>query len=156
MAAMILILAGAVVWLDVVGMRNLHRRSLREARAAYEGPPAARIEDRITQTADAITALLDLRACWFEPFPFDVLLPRIEQGRIVLPMPEPGLAPCSDAGVELPVRVNGLTVGRFVLLPSAPTVGVVFSPTERNRAIAIAGQLGAPVAAALITGTALT
>jgi hypothetical protein len=137
-------------------MRNLARRSLREAQTAYEAPPGARIEDRVAQTADEITALLDLRACWFEPFPFDVLLPRIEQGRIVLPTPEPGVAPCSDAGVELPVRSNGLTVGRFVLLPSAPTVGVVFSPTERDRAIAMAGQLGGPVAAALISGTALS
>jgi hypothetical protein len=156
MAAMILILAGGFAWLDVKAMRNLARRSLREAQSAYQAPPGSRIEDRIAQTAIEITALLDLRACWFEPFPFDVLLPRIEQGRIVLPMPEPGVAPCSDAGVELPVRVKGLTVGRFVLLPSVPTVGVVFSPTERDRAIAMAGQLGAPVATALISGTALT
>ena len=36
----------------------------------------------------------------------DAQLPRIEQGRIVLPVPEPGVAPWSDVGVELPVLAN--------------------------------------------------
>jgi hypothetical protein len=153
MAALILVLAGVAVWLELRGLRALHRSSWR---AAVIDPPAPNlpIDELVSYTATEIAVLLDLRACWFELFPFDTQLPRIERGRIVLPVPEPGVAPWSDGGVELPVVANGLNVGRFVLEPAAATVGVVFSPSARDRAIAMAGQLGAPVAAALISGDA--
>ncbi len=63
--------------------------------------------------------MLELCACRFEPFPFEVQLPRIEPGRIVIPVEEPGIAAWSgQAGVELPVHLSGLTVGRFVLVPA--------------------------------------
>jgi hypothetical protein len=151
MAAMIVILAGAALWLEVLVMRAMHRTSTRSAGSENHTPRDAPVEDLVARAAVEITALLDLQACWFEPFPFDTLLPRIEDGRIVLPVPEPGVAPWSDAGgVELPVRSNGLSVGRFVLQPGAATVGVRFPPTARDRAIAIAGQLGPAVAVALV------
>lgn len=103
----------------------------------------------LARTADRLTALLDLRGCTYEPFPFDVQLPRIEPGRIVLPEQEPGLEQWSlDAGIELPVRFHGLTLGRYVLLPRTRTVGVALSPSARSDAIALAAKLGAPIAAA--------
>ena len=68
----------------------------------------------------------------------------------MLPTPEPGVAPCSDLGVELPVRANGLTVGRFVLQPNTHTVGVVFAPTARDRVIAMAERVGPPYVASMI------
>jgi hypothetical protein len=153
MAAMILVLGGVVLWLDVRGLRALHRSS---RHAAVLDPPAPNlsIDELLRHTATEIAVLLDLRACWFEPFPFDTQLPRIEAGRIVLPVAEPGVAPWSSVGVELPVVANGLNVGRFVLEPAAATVGVIFSPSARDRALAMAGRLGAPVAAALISGDA--
>src|SRR4029077_2664586 len=65
-----------------------------------------------------LIAMFGLRTCWFESFPFDVQLPRIEPGRIVLPADEPGVPSWSfDIGVELPVRCSGLTLGRYVLVP---------------------------------------
>ena len=149
MAAIILIFAGVVVWLEVAAAKHIGRASLREAQAAYVAAPGATTEDQLAHTAGQIAVLLDLRACWFEPFPFDELLPRIEHGRITLPMPEPGVAPCSNFGVELPVRMNGLTLGRFVLVPPKPSVGVVFSPTARDQALALAERLGPPLAVAL-------
>lgn len=148
---MILILAGVVLWLDVRGLRALHRSSRRVA-VLEPPPPNLPIDELLTHTATEIAVLLDLRACWFELFPFDKQLPRIEKGRIVLPVPEPGIAPWSDGGVELPVVANGLNVGRFVLEPAAATVGVVFPPSARDRVIAMADRLGAPVAVALISG----
>ena len=154
MAAMILFLAGAALWLEVSALRNLHRASLRRVQIARPARPEPPIEVLINHTAGEIAALLDLHACWFEPFPFDVLLPRIEHRRIVLPVPEPGLASRSDAGVELPVRWNGLTLGRFVLQPSEPTVGVGFWPSARDRALAMATEVGAPLAAAMTRGDA--
>src|SRR5438445_13609558 len=61
-----------------------------------------------------LIAMFGLRACWFESFPFDVQLPRIEPGRIVLGADEPGTSSWSlDLGVELPVRHCGLTIGRY-------------------------------------------
>jgi hypothetical protein len=152
MAAMIVIFAGAILWLEFLMLRHVHRASLREAQAATEAARTTRVEDLLARMASEIAVLLDLRACWFEPFPFDTLLPRIEEGRIVLPVEEPGMAPWSDAGVELPVRRNGLTIGRFVLQPGTPSVGVAFSPTARDRALAIADRLAEPVAAALVRG----
>jgi len=155
MAALILILAFAVLRIEFNAMRRLLRSSLAEVQSVHVTPAASSLEDLLTRTAADLAVLLDLRACWFEPFPFDALLPRVEHGRIVLPTPEPGIAPCSFAGVELPVRAEELTLGRFVLVPSAPSVGVIFSPTSRDRAIALVTDLGAPVAAALARGDAL-
>jgi hypothetical protein len=152
MAAVILVLGGVVVWLEVALMRRMGRASLREAQASTEAPPGSTIDDVVARTAAEIAMLLDLRACWYEPFPFDGLLPRIEQGRIVLPTSEPGVAPCSTAGVELPVRVNGLTLGRFVLIPPKPSVGVAFLPSARDRAVGLAEQTGPLLAAALLGG----
>ena len=150
MAALILILAGAMAGLEVVAIRRIHQRSLRDACIVEPIFTSSSIEDLLAETAGELTALLDLRACWFEPFPFDALLPRIEPGRIVLPTPEPGVAPCSDVGVELPVRLDGLNLGRFVLQPYAPTLGVDFAPSARDRALVIAGRISAPLATALI------
>jgi hypothetical protein len=98
-----------------------------------------------------LIAMLGLRACWFEPFPFDVQLPRIERGRIVLPADEPGISSWSlELGVELPLRHRALTVGRFVLVPLSPTTGVDFSPASRAGAIEMVAPVGSLIAAAMV------
>lgn len=108
-------------------------------------------EAMLYATATQLVATLGLRACRFEPFPFDEQLPRIELGRIVVPAAEPGVEPWSGAaGVELPVRHRGLTLGRFVLVPVSPTTGVAFSPSARGVAISIVSALGAAAAAAML------
>jgi hypothetical protein len=155
MAALILILAFAVLRLEFRAMRYLLQTSLDEVQSAQVVPATSSLEDLLTRTVADLAILLDLQACRFELFPFDELLPRIEHGRIVLPTSEPGVAPCSFSGVELPVRANELTLGRFVLIPSAPSVGVIFSPTSREQAIARAAGLAGPLAAALARGDAL-
>ena len=104
----------------------------------------------IDVVAGLLTEHMALADCWFEPFPFDTQLPRIEPGRVVLPAPEPGLEPWTlDAGVELPVLYRGLTVGRFVLWPKARTTGVAFDIDTRAAAIALAASVGPAVAADL-------
>ena len=98
-----------------------------------------------------LIAMFGLRACWFESFPFDVQLPRIEPGRIVLPVDEPGTSSWSlDLGVELPVRHSGLTIGRYVLVPAAATTGVDFSPASRAEALSMVAPVGSVIAAAMI------
>jgi hypothetical protein len=151
MAVVFVVLAGAVLWLDFVGMRRLHRAGLRSAGYLEPAPRPSGLEQQFARTFRELAALFDLRACWFEPFPFDTALPRIEPGRLTVAADEPGV-PTSHAGIELPVRRNGLTLGRIVLLPTAQSVGVVFTPTARDRAIAMAEELAAPVAAALTSG----
>ncbi len=116
----------------------------------WEAPPTAAM---LHAAATHLVSLFDLRACRFEPFPFDEQLPRIERGRIVLPAAEPGVAPWSGAdGVELPVRHAGLTLGRFVLVPATPTTGVGFSAAVRADAIEFAAELSLPIAEALVSG----
>jgi hypothetical protein len=104
----------------------------------------------IGQFAAELTARFDLRACWFEPFPFDTLLPRIEPGRIVVPAAEPGVRSFTDwhagDGVELPVRYEALTLGRYVLVPRTSTCGVALAPTSRDDAITRARLVGEKLA----------
>ncbi|HYL50885.1 MAG TPA: hypothetical protein VEZ15_02860 [Acidimicrobiia bacterium] len=108
----------------------------------------------LEDTEARLVRMFALRACWFEPFPFDAQLPRIEPGRIVLPGAEPGVEPWScDKGGELPVRSNGLPVGRFVLVPATPTTGVVFSHVVRAEAIAMVDVVGQGIGAALLAET---
>jgi len=111
--------------------------------------PTDSANDLLTRLGAEIAAHLDLRACWFEPFPFDASLPRIEQDRVVLPAGEPGVRPFADwqpgDGIELPVRVGALTLGRFVLVPHTPTCGVGLSAGTR----AVAGGIAERAAAAL-------
>jgi len=98
-----------------------------------------------------LVATFGLRDCRYESFPFDVQLPRIEPGRIVLPAGEPGVPSWSlDMGVELPVRHRGLTLGRYVLLPASPTTGVELSPASRAEATSMVVPLGTLIAAAMI------
>jgi len=88
--------------------------------------------------------------CWYEPFPFDRQLPRIEPGRIVLPGAEPGIDSWNiGTGIELPVRWGNLPLGRFVLVPASPTTVVGLSPTDRTHATAIATEVAPTIAAAL-------
>lgn len=112
-------------------------------------PPAG---DAVAQPiVPLLIAMFELRACWFESFPFDGQLPRIESGRIVLPADEPGVAPWSgEAGIELPVRHRGLTLGRFVLVPAAPTTGVGFSAAARDEAMTMAACVGVGIATVMI------
>jgi hypothetical protein len=108
------------------------------------------LEDLVDDTVHALTQALRLRACWFEPFPFDRQLARIEPGRILLPGDEPGIEPWTcDAGVELPVRGRGLTLGRFVLVPYERTTGVGFAPLARAEALVLAGAVGERLATEL-------
>ena len=115
--------------------------------AHWEPPSGGPIAE---STVPRLIALFGLRACWYESFPFDVQLPRIERGRILLPPDEPGVASWSgEVGVELPVRHGGLTLGRYVLVPSSPTSGVAFPATTRAEAIEMAAAVGTRIAAAV-------
>lgn len=113
--------------------------------------PAA--DPAVAAVAAELVDLFGLRACWFEPFPFDAQLPRIEPGRIVLAPPEPGIAPWAiGAGVELPVRFGDLHLGRFVLALGRPTCGVALSPEGRARALELASEVAPVVARAIAEG----
>src|SRR5436190_23227802 len=114
MAVVFVVLAGAVLWLDFAGMRRLHRAALGSVGYFAPAPRPSGLEQQFARTFRELAALFDLRACWFEPFPFDTALPRIEPGRLTVAADEPGV-PASHAGIELPVRLNALTLGRIVL-----------------------------------------
>jgi hypothetical protein len=106
-------------------------------------------------TSDAVAAdlveLLDLDGCRYEPFPFDVQLPRIESGSILIAAAEPGVAPWrAGTGIELPVRFDGLTLGRFVLVPKRETCGVAFPAQLRATAIAIVTRAAPGIAESLL------
>jgi hypothetical protein len=104
----------------------------------------------------ALSARLDLAQCWFEQWPFDALLPRIERGRIVLPADVVGARSCAawkaEDGIELPVRVHELQLGRFVLVARAPTTGVALPISSRDRALDIAERCAIALAARLTEG----
>lgn len=124
--------------------------SMRRSNPSSSSPPVG-VPTRTASTVEQLTDLLSLRRCWYEPFPFDHQLPRIEPDRIVLPACEPGVAPWRlGEGVELPVRFGNLTLGRFVLLSRTDTCGVAFPGPDRAFAIELATELGEAIAAVLI------
>jgi hypothetical protein len=90
-------------------------------------------------TAEHLIELLGLADGWFEPWPYDRQLPTIARGRVMLPADEPGTIGysewCTADGVGLPVIRGGPEIGRFVLLPRIPTVGIAWSPEQRGAAI---------------------
>jgi hypothetical protein len=104
----------------------------------------------------ALGARLDLAQCWFEQWPFDALLPRLERGRIVLPADVVGArsyaAWRAEDGIEVPVRIQELQVGRFVLVARAATAGVALPATSRDRALDIAEGCASALAARLTEG----
>ena len=104
----------------------------------------------------ALSTRLDLAQCWFEQWPFDALLPRIERGRIVLPADVVGARSCgawmAEDGIELPVRIQALQVGRFVLVARAATTGVALPISSRDRALDIAERCASALAARLTEG----
>jgi len=116
----------------------------------YPTDRAAEPRDLVRQFAAELTARFELRACWFEPFPFDRLLPRIEPGRIVVPAAEPGAQSFTEwlptHGVELPVRYGALTLGRYVLVPRVCTCGVALAAASRKHAFAGARLVGEELA----------
>jgi hypothetical protein len=91
---------------------------------------------------DAIESLPGVVACAYEPFPFDVMLPRVAPGRIVLPAAEPGIRSyahwSAEDGVEVPVYAEGLLFGRFVVRGERATCGVGFPPGSRARMLQLA------------------
>ena len=112
-------------------------------------------DDVVDATSSRLVSMLGIQTCWFEAFPFDAQMPRIEDGRIELPAPEPGVASWSfGGGIELPVRLAGLTLGRFVLVPLVPTTGVALSPSDRSEARALAERVAPAIAAAMLNETA--
>jgi hypothetical protein len=114
--------------------------------------PLSIAQEAVRALAGRLVAMFGLKDCRYESFPFDAQLPRIEPGRILLPSAEPGLAPWEPGyGVELPVRTDGLTLGRFVLVPSGgSTCGAALSPRCRATAISLAERLAPVIAAAIL------
>jgi hypothetical protein len=121
-------------------MRAVMRRKAHDEQPFRANP--VDIESAATDLQDR----LGLRACWFEPWPYDRELPTIESGRIVLPADEPGVTPYSawsaDNGVALPVRSVPFEIGRFVLVPRTPTVGLAWASTDRDCALELANGCG--------------
>lgn len=103
------------------------------------------MHDRSVPTIDRLNELLALADCWFEPWPYDRQLPTIARGRVILPADEPGTIGYSSwstaDGVGLPVLRGGLEIGRFVLVPRIPTVGLDWSPELRERALELAARI---------------
>ena len=151
MALVVVLIACVLVWFDIAAIRHL-QRSQQSARGVEPDSRASNLDHLFAQTFGVLTALFDLRACWFEAFPFDTVLPRIEPERIMVPAGVPGNPPVCYTSIELPVRLDGLTLGRIVLLPTALSLHEISSPSARETAIALAAELAAPVAAALRSG----
>jgi len=113
--------------------------------------PAVPSPPTVASVAARLCAVLSLRDCRYEAFPFERQLPRIERGHIVLPATEPGVEPwCVGAGIELPVRYGNLVLGRFVLVPASDTTGVALSPSARAVALDLADGLAPAIANELL------
>jgi hypothetical protein len=113
--------------------------------------------DIVVETARiALFSQLDLAHCSFEAWPFDALLPRIEYGRIMLPADVVGARSYGawkpEDGIELPVRIRGLQLGRFVLVAHTATTGVALPISSRDRALDIADRCAVALAGRLSEG----
>jgi hypothetical protein len=101
--------------------------------------------------ADDLTAVLAASKTRFEPWPYDRELPVVHKGGVTLPADEPGAlgfkAWSASDGIALPVSSPaGLELGRFVVVPRTPTVGLAWKSKARARALDIAQRYGATLA----------
>jgi hypothetical protein len=152
----LLLLVGALVTEIAARSRHHHRHSLAEsayvdalhttAEMVASGRPATAV---VEQVSAYLTATLALRGCRYEEASFLGRAPRLQpDGHIAwgdarwdvdrLGLPQTG-------EIELPVRANGRTVGRFML---AGRQGVAPSLEARRVAVVLADLLGAHLAGA--------
>jgi hypothetical protein len=96
--------------------------------------------------------VLQLADCEFQRPPFVDALPRLRRTGVAYPpaVEGPGAAGTDDeTDVELPVRADGLEVGRFVLRLPPGVTGLDLAPQARATAVALPDQLGVILLAAL-------
>ncbi len=148
---MLLLVVGLAIG-DLVSRRRRDRVA-----AAASGAELARLH-QLTQLAAGgeslgsliylvrteLIEILGLDDCEFERPPFFASVPTLRHGGIMMP---PRMALPDDRldayrQVELPVRGEGLEVGRFVLHLPERTTGIGLAPDARRSAVALADQLG--------------
>jgi hypothetical protein len=100
--------------------------------------------------AGARLATLEGVDAWrYEPFPFDSRLPRLVPGGWEVPGDEPGCASLATwtaaDGLEVPVWVGGLQIGRFVLTGPI-SAELEWFQASRARAVGVAERLGSALA----------
>jgi hypothetical protein len=127
-----------------VEIRRIHH----VADLAARGQEVAQV---LEAAQDELTALLTLRSCRFEAQPVRTDLPRLERtGQLdsrVWKFRDGGFE-LPEPGVDLPVFGRGQQLGRFVL---EPTAGIGVTLEQRVVAVAIADQVGAALAAPVMS-----
>lgn len=120
-----------------IGRRRELARVRRRAELAAGGEPPGRL---IEQSAEELTALLDLKACRYVPTSPPEEVPVFTHGAIRVPSAIDGNAPKS--AVALPVRAHGQDLGHFLLVFPTESFGLRVSGDTRHAAVALADQLG--------------
>jgi hypothetical protein len=95
--------------------------------------------------------MLDAAETRYEPWPYDAELPTMHSRGVTLPADEPGVASfrqwSPSDGVAIPVcGPDAFELGRFVVVPRSPSVGVVWKPSARARALDLAERYGSTLA----------
>lgn len=113
----------------------LELRALLELAAAGERP------GRLITVAERALVLATGLACRYEAVPFLDNLPELHHAFLEVRPGDPGPLATPNL-VQVPVRANGVLIGRFVLELEKPTPVAALSQDWRARATAIADQLG--------------
>ena len=149
---LLLLAVGLVAGELVVRSRRSYavaRRSRREAEQlrnmaelAAGGESPGRL---VLVVQNELTRILDLKSCRFERPPFSTSLPELRHRGVRL---RAGAEDTTGlhSQLELPVRANGQTLGRFVLTMPTEGSGLHLPASDRALAVALADQLGAALA----------
>ena len=129
-----------------VRLRDDGRQLRRLHRVAEMAAGGEHLDDLLLAITAELIETFRLRDCWFERPPYVATFPRMERNGTVIATEHwyaRGELELPRDGVELCVIGGGVTLGRFVLVP---TRGVGVSAERRIIGIALADQLGVAMA----------
>jgi hypothetical protein len=126
-------------------LRSGRDRELLELRSLLELASAGESPGRLVTVAEVAVRMTTGLPCQYEPVPFLDNLPELRHASLQVPSGDRGPLATGDL-LQVPVRADGVLLGRFVLELGRPVPVGALSQGWRAQVVAVADQLGRALA----------